>query len=183
MVVAVKNKTDILAFIFRKFTYFVTRYCCFIYIFNFLRILYVISLFTSFPPLSFHAYHSLTNWWPFLLFLLLLHMCTYIQTCNTLRPFSFACTWIYHLPLGIGFPSIQWLSAILHLQVVSCEISPIHVGMPTGPAIKQVLLGELYCCDFVSAAFLSCLEDTVSQQVSQFSGSHSLSPLFSEMFS
>lgn len=105
-------------------------------------------------------------------------MCIYIQTCNTLRPFSFACTWIYHLPLGIGFPNIQWLSAILQLQVVSCEISPIHAGMPTGPAIKQVLLG-----DFVSAAFLSCLEDTVSQQVSQFSGSHSLSPLFSEMFS
>lgn len=47
------------------------------------------------------------------------------------------------------------LPAALHWGAGSCEISPIHVVMPTGAVVMQALFRQPYCLDLMGAASLA----------------------------
>lgn len=75
-------------------------------------------------------------------------------------------------------------SAVLHLGVGPCKSSSIHAGMSAGVTIMQVLFSDyIYYCDFMSAAPLSHIENTIWQQASLYCGPSNLSSLSSVMFS
>lgn len=68
-----------------------------------------------------------------------------------------------------------------HLEAGVCDISPVHTGMSAAVVIMQILLRWPYCGDFMGSALLSCLEDTIQQQISWSTGSHNFSSLFHDV--
>lgn len=62
--------------------------------------------------------------------------------------------------------SSHWLTVALHSVVDSWKLSPTHVGIPPGVVIVLVLFRQPHCWNFIDAASLFCLENTISNTYS-----------------